>query len=384
VSRELAAPAGQPVLGTLHARVIDVATGQLLYDRSAAQPVAPASTAKVLTAAAVLADYRSTDQITTRVMAGSNGAVVLVGAGDPTLTGAAAGKPGAYSGAARLSDLAAQLRRAHVQPRSVVVDDSLFSGPTVSPAWAPEDVPSDYASAITAVLADGGRAAPADAVRSAAPDLAAGHELATALGAPGLPVQRGVAPASARVLASVRSAPFGTLVEQMLQASDNVIAECLARQVALAEHRPASFAGAAQAVRAVLTRLGVDPGGGLVDGSGLAASDRVSAAALAGVMRLVAGPAQPRLHAVAAALPVAGWSGTLATRYVRGRTHAAAGLVRAKTGTLTGVSTLAGVVHDHSGRLLGFALMAEHTGPTAAAEAALDSVVTTLASCGCP
>jgi D-alanyl-D-alanine carboxypeptidase/D-alanyl-D-alanine-endopeptidase (penicillin-binding protein 4) len=186
------------------------------------------------------------------------------------------------------------------------------------------------------------------------------------------------------VLASVRSAPFGTLVEQMLQASDNVIAECLARQVALAEHRPASFAGAAQAVRAVLARLGVDPGGGLVDGSGLAASDRVSAAALAGVMRLVAGPAQPRLHAVAAALPVAGWSGTLATRYVRGRTHAAAGLVRAKTGTLTGVSTLAGVVHDHSGRLLGFALLAEHTGPTAAAEAALDSVVTALASCGCP
>ncbi len=64
----------------------------------------------------------------------------------------------------------------------------------------------------------------------------------------------------------------------MLQGSDNVIAEALARQVAIAEHQPASFTGGAAAVRAVLTRLGIDPGVGLVDGSGLAERDRVSAA----------------------------------------------------------------------------------------------------------
>ncbi len=366
--------------GRLRAEVVDVASGAILYGRGDGAPAAPASTAKILTAAAVLAVRPATYRIRTRVVQGAGGAIVLVGGGDPTLTGAAAGTSGAYPEAARISDLAAQLRRANVRPTKIVVDDSLFSGPAVSPAWAPEDVPSDYASAITPVLADGGRATPADGIRSSTPDLAAGTELAHALGRDGLAVGRGTAPAGAAVLATVASAPLDTLIAQMLQESDNVIAECLARQVALAEHRPASFLGAAAAVRAVLIRLGVDPGTGLVDGSGLAARDRVTSAALARVVRLLAGPAQPRLHAVLAAMPVAGWSGTLADRYVSGSPRTGAGVVRAKTGTLTGVSTLAGTVHDRSGRLLAFALMADQTGSTPAAEEALDAIAARLAA----
>jgi D-alanyl-D-alanine carboxypeptidase/D-alanyl-D-alanine-endopeptidase (penicillin-binding protein 4) len=385
VRRALASLVVAPALGArLRARIVDVATGDVLYDRGGAAAATPASTAKLLTAAAVLTVRRTTDRITTRVVAGAGGAIVLVGGGDPTLTGAATGKPARYPDAARISDLATQLRAAQVRPTSIVVDDSLFTGPTVSPAWADEDVPSDYASAITAALIDGGRAAPDDAERSAEPDLAAGRVLAAALGRPGLPVSRGRAPAAGQVLASVSSAPIGTLVEQMLQTSDNVIAECLARQVALAEHQPASFTGSARAIRAVLTRLGVDPGAGLVDGSGLAASDRLSAATLAEVLRLVASPARPELHAVVAALPVAAWSGTLSDRYLSGAAHRAAGLVRAKTGTLTGVSTLAGTVHDRSGRLLAFAFMADRTSEDeAAAEEALDAIAAKLASCGC-
>jgi D-alanyl-D-alanine carboxypeptidase/D-alanyl-D-alanine-endopeptidase (penicillin-binding protein 4) len=385
VRRALAALASAPGLGArLRARVVDVATGTVLYDRSGSALAAPASTAKLLTAAAVLAVHPAGYRIRTRVVAASGtGPVVLVGGGDPTLTGAAAGKAGSYPEAARISDLAAQLRRANVRPTRIVVDDSLFSGPSVSPAWAPEDVPSDYGAAITATMSDGGRAAPQDAVRSSQPDLAAGAELAAALGQPNLSVSRGTAPAGARTLATVSSAPLGTLVEQMLQESDNVIAECLARQVALAAHRPASFIGAAAAVRAVLARLGVDPGAGLVDGSGLAASDRLSADTLAAVMRLVAGKARPALHTVLAGLPVAAWSGTLAHRYVSGTERAGAGTVRAKTGTLTAVSTLAGTVHDRSGQLLAFALLADRTGPTAAAESALDAIAARLAACGC-
>ena len=106
-------------------------------------------------------------------MPGSRGRVVLVGAGDPTLSGAARGKSTLYPGAARISDLAAQLRRAQLPISGIVVDDSRFSGPVISPAWAPEDVPSEYGAAITALLADGGRAAPTDFIRSAQPDLAA-------------------------------------------------------------------------------------------------------------------------------------------------------------------------------------------------------------------
>ena len=365
-------------LGTVRAEVVDVASGRVVLARSPAVPAPPASTAKLLTAAAVLAVRPATYRIRTQVLAGSGGAVVLVGAGDPTLSGAAAGKPTKYPQAARLSDLAAQLRRAHVTPTRIVVDDSRFAGPTVNPAWAPEDVPSSYASAITAVMADGGRALPTDDLRSASPDLDAGRELAALLGRPQLDVVHGRTPAGARVLAQVSSAPLGALVEQMLQSSDNVIAECLARQVALASHQPASFAGAAHAVRAVLRALGEDPGSGMVDGSGLADRDRLSAATLAGTVRLAA--ARPRLRTLLAGLPVAGWSGTLVDRYVRGTARAGAGVVRAKTGTLTGVATLAGTVHDSGGRLLAFAFMSQSGAATSSAETALDKLAARLAS----
>jgi D-alanyl-D-alanine carboxypeptidase/D-alanyl-D-alanine-endopeptidase (penicillin-binding protein 4) len=392
VTAAIEAAVADPALGgRLLAQVVDGSTGTVLFERSGASPAAPASTAKLLTATAVLAVRRPTDRITTKVVAGTPGTIVLVGGGDPTLTGAAAGAPGRYPGAARISELAAQVRRAltraHTTVRRVVVDDSLFAGPAISPDWAPEDVPSNYASAITAVMADGGRAAPGDDVRGAAPDLAAGGELAAALNVAGAPVARGRPPAGAALLASVQSAPLSQLVHEMLQTSDNVIAECLARQVAIATANQPSFLGAAAAIRSALTRLGVDPGGGMRDGSGLAARDRVSAGTLTGVLGVVVGDKHPVLHDIVTALPVAGWSGTLAGRYLRGSSSArGAGVVRAKTGTITGVSSLAGIVHDADGRLLVFALL-DRVGPggaaTNAAEAALDRIAATLAGCGC-
>ena len=368
--------------GRVLVHVEDAGTGAVLADRLGSQAAAPASTAKLLTAAAVVATRGAGYRITTTVAEGAApGTVVLVGGGDPTLTGAAGGAAGAYPDAARLSDLAAQVRARHLPVSRVMVDDSLFTGPAVSPYWAPGDVPTDYASAVTAVMTDGGRAAPGDVVRSAAPDLAAGRELAAALGVPTAPVSRGSAAPGARTLATVRSAPVSELITQMLLASDNVIAECLARQVALSAGQPASFTGATAAIRATLARLGADPGAGMHDGSGLSAGDRISPTALAGVLHAIVGTGA--LHVVLDALPVAGWSGTLADRYQPSDgTGAAAGLVRAKTGTLTGVSSLAGVVHDRDGRLLVFAFIADRVPAgaeaTAAADAALDRAVVAL------
>lgn len=389
VTRELGSSVSNPALGgRLLGEVVDAATGVVLYSRNAASTAAPASTAKLLTAAAVLTAYRPTHRFSTSVVAGAPGTLVLVGGGDPTLTAAAKGRQGAYPDAARISDLAAQVLQRHTAVQRIVVDGSLFVGPAVSPFWDPTDVPTSYGAPITALSVDGAREAPGDAVRSAAPDLAAGHALAAALGHPGLPVSRGAAPTAAPVLGRVESAPLSELVEQMLQESDNIIAECLARMVAVAQGRPASFVGATQAIRLVLGQLGVEVGTGMHDGSGLASSDRLSPAALTGVMRLIVGPAHPVLHDALAGLPVAGWSGTLADRYLKGTSSAGgAGVVRAKTGTLTSVSSLAGVVHGRSGRLLAFAFLADRVAPsqagTEAAEAALDAVVTRLATCGC-
>jgi D-alanyl-D-alanine carboxypeptidase/D-alanyl-D-alanine-endopeptidase (penicillin-binding protein 4) len=390
VARALAAAIAAPALGAhVLAQVGDADTGTQLFSRLATTTAAPASTAKLLVAAAILATRGPTYRITTQVHAGgSPGTVVLVGGGDPTLTSAVGTNQGAYTDAARVADLGAQLRAAHVVVSRVVVDDSAFTGPATSPAWAPEDVPSDYAAPITATMVDGGRATPIDVIRSSAPEIAAGHALAVAAGSPGAAVGPGPAPPGSAVLATVRSAPVAILVAQMLQQSDNVIAECLARQVALATSGPASFSGAAHAVRTVLTGMGVDPGAGMVDGSGLAASDRISVATLVGVLRLVVQGTRPALRDIVTALPVAGWSGTLANRYRTATTgEVAAGVVRAKTGTLTGVSSLAGLVRDADGRLLVFAFIADRvptaTIATAAAETALDRIAAVLAACGC-
>jgi D-alanyl-D-alanine carboxypeptidase/D-alanyl-D-alanine-endopeptidase (penicillin-binding protein 4) len=383
----LAVGLGNPSLGSdVIGEVVDASTGTVLLDRSSTATAAPASTAKLATATAVLSVHAPTDRIRTTVVAGAEpGVAVLVGAGDPTLSAAPAGTPQLYKDAARISDLASALKADNIT--HIVVDDSLFSGPPVSPGWLPEDVPTEYAGAITAVMADGGRGTPSATVRSATPDVSAGVELAAQLGLPSTAVTVGTAPPAAAVLAQVDSAPYVELVRQMLQDSDNVIAEVLGRQVAIAEHQPVSFTGAAAAVRAALLALRVDIGAAMIDASGLAAGDRLSPASLTGVLRLVDDASHPALGQVADGLPVAGWSGTLADRYLSGASQAGAGDVRAKTGTLTGVSTLAGLVRTSSGRLLAFSFAADKVGrsveDTNAAEQGLDDLAASMAACSC-
>ena len=84
-------------------------------------------------------------------------------------------------------------------------------------------------------------------------------------------------------------------------------------------------------------------------------------------------------------LPVAGFDGTLARRYRHRPVAAGRRAVRAKTGTLLGVSALAGLVRTADGRLLAFDLTADAVplGATRAAERALDRLAAALASCGC-
>jgi len=371
--------------GRINARVVDVRTGRVLADENGSRLATPASTTKILTAVAALAAVPADFRFTTRVVAGARpGEVVLVGGGDPTL---AAGRQPQYAGAARIADLAAAVRKAGVRHVTrVVVDGSRFSGSGVGPGWDADDVSGGYVAPITAAMVDGGRVRAGRTARSNEPDLAAGTALAKALGAPTAVVTRGIAAAGAKTLGTVRSAPLTTIVEQALTASDNVLAECLGRQVAVQTGVPASFAGAAAAVRRTLTHLGVPAAGfHLVDDSGLSRRDEISPAALTATLRIAASTAHPALHAVFPGMPVGGYAGTLAERYRDAGSRGGAGYVRAKTGTLSSVSSLAGIVQDRNGRLLAFALMADRVSATGtlAAEDALDAVAATLAGCGC-
>jgi PBP4 family serine-type D-alanyl-D-alanine carboxypeptidase len=196
-------------------------------------------------------------------------------------------------------------------------------------------------------------------------------------------VARKKAAPSAATLAQVQSPTVGELVEETLTNSDNDMAEALARHVALKEGRPASFAGGATAVHDVLARLGVASGISLRDGSGLSPEDRVTARALAHVLQLAASGKHPDLGSVLTGLPIGGYTGTLTDRFARAR--GGVGVVRAKTGTLDGVSSLAGYVQDRDGRVIVFAFVANGF-PTAKAEQAhlaLDRLAAAVASCGC-
>jgi D-alanyl-D-alanine carboxypeptidase/D-alanyl-D-alanine-endopeptidase (penicillin-binding protein 4) len=370
---------------SVEAEVVDVASGKTLLDRGAGTPATPASTAKLLTSVAVLTTLDPEKTLATTVVAGAQpGQVVLVGGGDPTLSTTTPSRN--YPGAATVADLAQQVKAAMggTAVNSIVVDDSLYTGPLTAAGWGPGDAPSTYAAPVTAASVDGARVSPGSVDRSASPATDAGRALAAALGASGASVSLGTAPPGAKTLGTVHSAPIARIVEQALAQSDNMLAEALARQVAIARHLPASFDGAAQAVTAALKDAGVDVSGvSLHDGSGLDRADKVPPSLLAALLDDAATGKIARAWPIVSGLSVAGFDGTLADR----ADHDPAttpGAVRGKTGTLAGVHNLAGTVLDKDGRLLVFAIIADQVpGGDAEAEGALDRIAATLAGCGC-
>ena len=361
--------------------VVDVTTQRVLLDLSGARAVTPASTAKIATAAAVLATLPADRRFVTQVVRGAPGELALVGGGDPTLLGRAAGKG---DKGPRLSDLASQVRawvRSSGTPvKRLVVDDSLFTGPRLGPGWKTSYVRHVDVAPISALEVDGGRVSSEDgAARAPDPALEAGRQLARLIGV--RTVVRGSAASDSVAVARVSSAPVAELVERMLTRSDNDLAEALGRHLARALREPPSFAGEAAAISRALRRHGVAVS--LRDASGLSPLDKVRPAQLASLLAHAA--LDGRYAPLLTGLPVAGFDGTLSERYRKGVARAAAGEVRAKTGTLDGVSALAGYVRTRSGRLLAFDLTADGVGlgATSGAQRALDLLATAIARCGC-
>ena len=372
------------------ASVVDAQTGEVLLDRRGDAPVLPASTAKIATAVAALAALDPGLRLPTRVLAGARpGEVVLVGSGDVTLAGPAA-EPDDPLRPARLADLARDAldALAGAPVERVLVDDTAYDGPQLAPGWKPTYVTEGSAMPVSALSVDAGRTAPGRSPRVADPALAAGQALARALGAPDAAVARGTAPPGAAELAAVQSPPVVRLVERLLTRSDNDVAESLSRQVAIARGHPATFAGSSTAVGEVLAEVLPGSGGAgfaLADGSGLSRDDRVQPAAVTALLSAVVRDGSGRYAPVLTGLPVAGFDGTLEDRFDAEDARPAAGVVRAKTGTLADVSALAGLVRTRDGRLLAFDVTADAVaaGTTLTAEAALDRLAAALASCGC-
>jgi D-alanyl-D-alanine carboxypeptidase/D-alanyl-D-alanine-endopeptidase (penicillin-binding protein 4) len=383
----LAPLVADPNLGALTGRITDAMTGAQLWAQGADLPMQPASTNKVLTAAAALLALDRDARLTTRVMSsGQPGVVVLKGGGDATLSAAPAGQDTWYREAARISDLADQVRRSGIDVTTVQVDVSAYSGPTMAPGWDPADIDGGDIAPMEAVMLDGGRTQPVsvESRRSTTPALDAGRALAVALKVD--PARVTVLPSGLRggqEIASVQSPPLIERLRQMMNESDNVMAESIGREVAAEQNRPQTFDGAVQAVLSQLDKSKIDTGGArLLDSSGLSVDDRLTAETLDGVVNAAAGSDQPNLRPLLDLLPIAGGSGTLSNRYLdtdAGR--AAAGYLRAKTGSLTATNSLAGIVTDASGRVLTFAFISNNAGPTG--RTAIDALAAVLRSCGC-
>ncbi|HWN36752.1 MAG TPA: D-alanyl-D-alanine carboxypeptidase/D-alanyl-D-alanine-endopeptidase [Pseudonocardia sp.] len=395
VSAALNKLATSDALGNLTGVVLNPADDQVLWSRNPDKAMQPGSAAKLLTSTAALLTLDPTMRIKTRVVAGPTpDSVVLVGGGDPTLSvlpkDPGNGADSVYPGAAKLDNLAEEVRNSHPGAiHSVTVDVSRFTGDGMAQGWETSDIAGGNITPIEPLILDGGRTKPdeLDPPRTADPALDAGRALAQRLGADPATVAVGTAPAAAAVLGEVASPPVNDLVENALRISDNVLAESLARQVALARGADPSFVGAAGAVKDTLAAGGFDVRGvTTVDGSGLSTDDLVPARLLGEIMAVAGGPASDkralRLRPLLSGLPVAGGDGTLNDRFGAADSTSGRGFVRAKTGTLTGVSTLAGLVTDSDGRLLTFALMANGTSP-AQSRPRLDAIAAALRECGC-
>lgn len=347
--------------------VLDVRTGKVLYDRRGATATTPASTTKLATAVAALGALGPGHRLTTSVVATGHDAIVLVGGGDPTLT---------LKGLA--ADTAAALRARGTTSVTLGYDTSLYSGPVLHPIGH-----NDNLAPVTALMTDEARldgSSSGPAPRAYDPAASAAARFAGLLAGHGVTVRGTPRPGSGKggtALAAHSSAPLSQLVERMLTYSDNDLAEALARQVAGAAGRPMSFAGGAAAIRADLARDGVPlPHASFHDGSGLDHRDALAPRTLAHLLALAADPSRPELSAVFTGIPVADFTGTLSTRFAG---SPAAGVVRAKTGTLTGTNTIAGTAVTPSGRLLAFSFMTQGADSAVAAEAALDRLAAAVA-----
>jgi len=389
INTMLADPRMGPHVGVL---VTDQLTGQVLGAVNEWGNFTPASTQKLLTGIAAFYELDPEDRLPT-IVRQDESRLILVGGGDMLLA-AGAGNPDQVDDHAGLGDLAditaAQLT---LQGRNEVYlefDDTLFADPRISPE-VPAGEQRIFVAPVAALAVNQARSdlqtKSDSAPRVADPALNAAEIFANALRERGItvdgrPGRVAGSTDSVAEIARVESAPIGEIIEWAMQRSDNTITEVLARLVAHHLGLPTSTNGSIEAIKTVMDRLGIDmTNAQLVDLSGLGRGSQLSPRQLVEAVNVaVAGP--PQLRDLANGMPIAGMSGTLASRFVD--QEFGTGMVRAKTGSLPGVTALSGTIVTASGRLLLFTVVADQTpGPGQwGARQAMDAFVTSLAALG--
>lgn len=349
------------------AYVLDLDRDRRLYALRPDVPYVPASVTKLFTTSAALRLHGPGDRLTTTVLTRGEvdedgvltGNLYVRGGGDPTLT------------TTRIAELADRLELTRVRG-AVFADESRFdllrgsysTGGRLDP-W--------IGGQLGALVVGRGYDGRTPHERPAA---VAADALRRALERRGVEVTHdnirlGEADEDAEALASISSPTIGELVAATNAPSDNYLAEMLLKDLGASFGTAGTTAAGARVVRSELAELDVRPQ--VVDGSGLSRSNRTNARHV--VMLLDAMSEGPDGDVFVRSLAVAGRTGTLADRMRRG---SAAGRCRAKTGTLSNVSALAGICETRGGRRVGFAFLMNGVWP-ASARALQDRMVGAIA-----
>jgi D-alanyl-D-alanine carboxypeptidase/D-alanyl-D-alanine-endopeptidase (penicillin-binding protein 4) len=317
---------------------VELSTGRAIFARHRGLGLIPASNQKLPVAFAALTLLGPTHRFETTVYGEGElvgrtwkGDLVLKGFGDPTLS------------RGDLRALAAQVRAFGIRrvTGGIEADESYFDSRRVGPAWKSWHYLNE-SPPLSALTVDRARFR---GWMTRDPAGAAGTQFRLALRSVGIAVrgraELGRADPLAEQIAVTESAPLSRIVRYMNRESDNFTAELLLKQIGAVDEGVGTSAAGAKAVRRVLREAAIPLAGvRIVDGSGLSPRNRLTAAALIGM--LVEAWRNPVIRpSFVHSLAVAGVNGTLEDRM---EAPPARGAVLAKTGTTAESSALAGYV----------------------------------------
>ena len=400
--------------------VVEDEAGRRLYEKNAKRLFIPASNRKLFSGATAASCLGFEQQLATDVFLDGND-LVLRGGGDPSFGGR-----WTFDRDALFASVVAALRARGIEEIRVVADVSAFDRITLPPQWEIEDIGSSYATPVDALaynenvvgisVSDCARAVvdtdplfvsavanvtcsddrPSISIDAAnnvtiagpmpshfhslnaisSPALYAAQALASALKHAGIAVRgtvrTNVAPrAYEQRIATILSPPMWQLLSVEMKPSQNLYAEMLYKDAG-----GGAYDGAREAERRFLiAEVGIDPAEfRFVDGSGVSATNFVAPEAAVKLLRWMNHPARRAAWWLILATP--GEEGTLHRRLTE-----LAPRLRGKTGTLTGVNALSGIVTGAGGGTRYFTIFLNHHAATSDdAQRVIDAIAREIAA----
>lgn len=354
--------------------------GAEAYGDNVDLPLMPASNQKIVTAAVAVAVLGKDTKFTTRAVVEVeplngivNGPLYLVGGGDPLLSTDGFNRSLKYKDQPRsaLETLADEVVAAGVTRINggVVADESRLDSVRTVPSWSDNYLTDGEVGPLSAMSVNDARVLPGSQLGTFGsisatspaqnPPVQAAEVFTSLLTARGVQVAKpagaGEAPATSIQIAGLDSLPVGDIVGQMLRFSDNTTAELLMKEIGRTASGEGSTQAGIDATYAQLKKWKLDTEGiKIVDGSGLSKENRLTCRLLIDIL-VRDGPFGP----IAGGLAVPRQSGTLRDRYAG---SPAVDNVRAKTGTLSGASSLSGWVSTDAGVIAAFAFLTNTDG----------------------